>query len=41
MYTVDASKFGDESEDKVIEPEIKLDKAKKSIVFEKSNPTVA
>ena len=38
MYTVDASKFGDESEDKVIEPEIKLDKAKKSIVFEKSNP---
>ena len=38
MYTVDASKFGDESEDKVIEPEIKIDENKKTLVYEKSNP---
>jgi DNA replication licensing factor MCM3 len=37
MYTVDASKFGDESEDKVIEPEIKMDENKKTIMYEKSN----
>ena len=38
MYTIDASKFGDESEDKVIEPEIKLNENKKTIMYEKSNP---
>ena len=38
MYTIDVSKFGDESEDKVIEPEIKIDEKKKTVMFEKSNP---
>ena len=38
MYTIDAAKFGDESEDKVIEPEIKLNENKKTRVYEKSNP---
>ena len=38
MYTVDASKFGDEAEDKVIEPEIKLNENKKTVMYEKNNP---
>lgn len=38
MYTIDATKFGDESEDKVIEPEIKLEENKKTIMYEKKNP---
>jgi DNA replicative helicase MCM subunit Mcm2 (Cdc46/Mcm family) len=38
MYTIDASKFGDESEDKVIEPEINMDENKKTVMYEKSNP---
>ena len=38
MYTIDASKFGDDTEDKVIEPEIKLNENKKTIMYEKSNP---
>ena len=38
MYTIDAAKFGDESEDKVIEPEIKMDENKKTAMYEKSNP---
>ncbi len=38
MYTLDVSKFGDESEDKVIEPEIKLNDNKKTVMYEKSNP---
>ena len=38
MYTIDAAKFGDESEDKVIEPEIKLDENKKTVMYEKNNP---
>ena len=37
MYTIDTSKFGDESEDKVIEPEIKLNENKKTIMYEKNN----
>ena len=38
MYTIDATKFGDESEDKVIEPEIKLEENKKTTMYEKKNP---
>jgi DNA replication licensing factor MCM3 len=38
MFTIDAAKFGDESEDKVIEPEIKLEENKKTIMYEKNNP---
>jgi len=38
MYTIDASKFGDDSEDKVIEPEINMDENKKTVMYEKSNP---
>jgi DNA replication licensing factor MCM3 len=38
MYTIDASKFGDESEDKVIEPEINLNENKKTVMYEKNNP---
>ena len=38
MYTIDASKFGDEAEDKVIEPEIKLNENKKTVMYEKNNP---
>ena len=38
MYTIDASKFGDESEDRVIEPEIKLKENKKTVMYEKNNP---
>ena len=38
MYTIDASKFGDESEDKVIEPEIRLNENKKTAMYEKNNP---
>ena len=38
MYTIDASKLGDESEDKVIEPEIKLEGNKKTLMYEKNNP---
>ena len=38
MYTIDASKFGDESEDKVIEPEIKLNENKNTVMYEKHNP---
>ena len=37
MYTIEASKFGDESEDKVIEPEIKLEENKKTTMYEKNN----
>ena len=37
MYTIDASKFGDDSEDKVIEPEINMDENKKTVMYEKSN----
>ena len=37
MYTIDATKFGDESEDKVIEPEIKLEENKKTTMYEKKN----
>ena len=38
MYTINATKFGDESEDKVIEPEIKLEENKKTTMYEKKNP---
>ena len=38
MFTIDAAKFGDEAEDKVIEPEIKLEKNKKTTMYEKKNP---
>ena len=38
MFTIDAAKFGDESEDKVIEPEIKLEENKKTTMYEKKNP---
>ena len=38
MFTIDAAKFGDDSEDKVIEPEIKLEENKKTTMYEKSNP---
>jgi len=38
MYTIDASKFGDDSEDKVIEPEINMDENKKTVMYEKGNP---
>ena len=38
MYTIDAAKFGDEAEDKVIEPEIKLEDNKKTTMYEKNNP---
>jgi len=38
MFTVDASKFQDDSEDKVIEPEINMDDNKKTAMFEKNNP---
>ena len=38
MFTIDASKFGDEAEDKVIEPEIKLEDNKKTAMYEKKNP---
>ena len=37
MYTIDTSKFGDESEDKVIEPEIKMNENKKTVMYEKNN----
>ena len=37
MYTVDAAKFGDDAEDKVIEPEIKIKGNKKTAMFEKNN----
>ena len=38
MFTIDATKFGDEAEDKVIEPEIKLEENKKTAMYEKKNP---
>ena len=38
MFTIDAAKFGDDSEDKVIEPEIKLEENKKTTMYEKFNP---
>ena len=38
MFTIDAAKFGDDSEDKVIEPEIKIDDNKKTAMYEKNNP---
>ena len=38
MFTIDASKFGDDAEDKVIEPEIKLEENKKTTMYEKYNP---
>jgi DNA replication licensing factor MCM3 len=38
MFTVDAPKFGDDSEDKVIEPEINVDENKKTSMYEKNNP---
>ena len=38
MFTIDATKFGDEGEDKVIEPEIKLEENKKTAMYEKKNP---
>ena len=38
MFPVDASKFGDDSEDKVIEPEINVDENKKTSMYEKNNP---
>ena len=38
MFTIDAAKFGDDAEDKVIEPEIKLEENKKTTMYEKYNP---
>ena len=38
MFTIDAAKFGDDAEDKVIEPEIKLEENKKTTMYEKFNP---
>ena len=38
MFTIDASKFGDDAEDKVIEPEIKIEENKKTTMYEKFNP---
>ena len=38
MFTIDAAKFGDEAEDKVIEPEIKMEENKKTAMYEKKNP---
>ena len=38
MFTIDAAKFGDDVEDKVIEPEIKLEENKKTTMYEKFNP---
>ena len=38
MFTIDAAKFGDDAEDKVIEPEIKLEDNKKTTMYEKFNP---
>ena len=38
MFTIDAAKFGDDAEDKVIEPEIKLEENKKTSMYEKFNP---
>ena len=37
MFTVDAPKFGDDSEDKVIEPEINMAENKKTSMYEKNN----
>jgi DNA replication licensing factor MCM3 len=37
MFPVDASKFGDDSEDKVIEPEINMAENKKTSMYEKNN----
>ena len=39
MYTIDAAKFGEDSEDKVIEPEINIKDGKKTTIFEKSQNT--
>ena len=38
MFTIDAAKYGDDAEDKVIEPEIKLEENKKTTMYEKFNP---
>ena len=38
MFTIDAAKFGDDAEDKLIEPEIKLEENKKTTMYEKFNP---
>ena len=38
MYTIDAARFGDDAEDKVIEPEINMDENKKTAMYEKNNP---
>ena len=38
MFTIDAAKFGDDAEYKVIEPEIKLEENKKTTMYEKFNP---
>ena len=38
MFTIDAAKFGDDAEDKVIEPEIKIEENKKTQMYEKNNP---
>ena len=41
MFTIDAAKFGDDAEDKVIEPEIKIEENKKTQMYEKNNPNSA